>query len=130
MLGAKSGMGGPHEDFPIDVHGENFLLAVRGKTIRLVKDGRYLDGKYEDHIPAKPLPGWIWIFFILHIALFFAIVGGAVGGAIAGGGITLCYSVARKNPSHGKGILYCSLVTLGSYVLGIIIVTVLTMTVL
>lgn len=39
------------------------------------------------------IPGWAWVFVVLHALNFFLLLGGAVGGAIQGVVIYLLYSM-------------------------------------
>lgn len=71
-----------------------------------------LDGKdcstglpYE----APELPGWAWIFIIIHALGFFFLVGGAIGGAIQGGVIVIMMSVAsQRQKSTVSRVATCS----------------------
>jgi len=113
--GKNSNFGEHHEDFPIEVQGENFILTVRGKKIRLVKEGQYIDNG-EMFKPAMPPPKWIWVFVFLHVVFFFAIVGGAIGGAFAAGGAFGCLSISRSGKSITKKILFCSIITIACWI--------------
>ena len=113
--GKNSSFGEHHEDFPIEVQGENFILTVRGKKIRLVKEDRYIDNN-ETFKPAMPPPKWIWIFVSLHVVFFFAIVGGAIGGAFAAGGAVACLSISRSEKSITKKLFFCSMITIGCWI--------------
>lgn len=35
----------------------------------------------EEYVPMK-VPGWVWIFIVLHAIDFFILIGGAIGGAL------------------------------------------------
>jgi len=124
--GKNSSFGEHHEDFPIEVQGESFILTVRRKKIRLAKEGQYIDNG-EAFKPAMPPPKWIWVFVSLHVLFFFAIVGGAIGGAFAGGGAFACLSVSRSERSTMKKIFFCSLITIGCWIGAILLAGIFTM---
>ena len=86
----------PHEDFPIEVQGESYILALRMEGLRLVKNGKYIDND-EEFVSAVPLPSWVWIFVVANLALI--LVGGAIGGALGVAVAFGCLALARQNTS-------------------------------
>lgn len=68
----------------------NYSLMVEGKeaVIHIRQFGAPIlsyDGKDcatgEEYVPAK-VPGWAWIFIVLHAIDFFILIGGAIGAAL------------------------------------------------
>lgn len=61
----------------------------------------------EEYIPRK-VPGWAWVFIILHAIDFFLLVGGAIGGVIQVLVIAAMASVASNTKkSTGMRVLVC-----------------------
>ena len=89
----------PHEDFPIEVQGEQYILALRMEDLQLVKNGKYI-ATDEDCKPAEPLPMWVWIFVAANLALI--LVGGVIGGAMGGAVAFACLMFARGNAPTSK----------------------------
>jgi hypothetical protein len=61
----------------------------------------------------KPrIPGWAWIFVVGCLLIPIITVGGAIPGAIGGGGAFGCVSIAR-DPSNAVAtrVIYCAVVT-------------------
>ena len=117
---SSSSFDGANEDFPIEIQGERFILAVRRKSIRLVKDCRYIDNG-EEFREASPLPKWTWIYFSLHVPIVFLLVGGIVGFSILFGGSSLCFGIARSRLNNTKKHILCSLITFASWVIAFIL---------
>lgn len=61
----------------------------------------------EEYIPTK-IPGWAWVFIVLHAADWFFLIGGALGGVIQALVIAAIASVASntKKPT-GTRVLVC-----------------------
>ena len=61
----------------------------------------------EAYVPTK-IPGWVWVFVVLHAIDFFFLIGGAIGGAVQALVIAAMASVAsnRKKPT-GVRVLIC-----------------------
>ena len=114
-IGKNSFGGGHHEDFSIEIEGIGFILAVRGKVIQLVCDGRYAESG-KAFIRARPVPTWTWVFVFLNVLIFFFVAGGAIGGAFAGGGAYGCIAASRHSESRVKNILVCMALTIGCWV--------------
>ena len=62
----------------------------------------------EAYVPTK-IPGWVWVFVVLHAIDFFFLIGGAIGGAVQALVIAAMASVAsnRKKPT-GVRVLICA----------------------
>lgn len=117
-LGKKSILGMiPHEDFPMEVQGEQFILALRSDKIRLAKDGKYMNND-EAFTPAIPLPIWVWIFVVASLGLF---VGGAIGGGLGAGAALGCLSVSRQNKPIAARIGICVAITAGCWIIYLLI---------
>lgn len=105
--------------------GANYEVPIGNKTA-ILRISTYsspvltLDGRdcstgetYEE----PKLPGWAWIFVILHALSFVLLLGGAVGGAIQGCMIVVIMNVAmQKNKSIGLRVGICSAVLVISYI--------------
>ena len=102
-----------HEDFPIVVHGEQFILALRGSKMRLAKNDRYIDNGAV-FVPAKPFPKWAWLFVVASGAL--VVFGGAIPVAFGLGGATGCIAVSRSEKSVAIRVLLCVLITAGCWI--------------
>ena len=80
-----------------------------------------LDGKdcrtgkvYEE----PKMPWWVFIHIILHAVGFFALIGGAVGGAMQGAGISILSMVAsRKDKSTAFRVAVCTLILITSWII-------------
>jgi hypothetical protein len=121
--GSNSDFSGHYEDFPIQVQGEDFILAVRSNKIRLVQEGKYIDNG-EEFAPAAPAPKWVWIFAVLNAFLLSylitgamgGVIGGAIGGGFATGGVFICFALVRSAKSTTQKLINCILVTLGCWI--------------
>lgn len=56
----------------------------------------------EAYVPTK-VPGWVWVFVVLHAIDFFVLIGGAIGGAVQVLIIAAMASVA-SNTKKGTGV--------------------------
>ncbi len=73
------------------------------------------------YTPPK-MPGWIWVFYVLFIAEFFLIVGGAVGGGIFGSAAFICSGLAVNDKMKtSTKILACIGVLIGFTAIGILV---------
>lgn len=72
------------------------------------------------------IPGWAWVFVVLHALNFFLLLGGAVGGAIQGGVICLMLSISA-NPKKATGVkvLFCAGIWIVSTILQLLLVVML-----
>lgn len=106
---------GAQEDFPISMDGTGYIVAVRRKKIRLVKDGKYLDNG-ETFVPATGLPKWFWIFVALNLLIAVVGKGGAFHILAGLAGATFCGGVARGKMRTVLKIGICILITAGVWV--------------
>ncbi len=94
----------------------NYSMMIEGKeaVIHIKQYGEPIlsyDGKDcatgEEYIPTK-VPGWAWIFIVLHAADWFFLIGGALGGVIQALIIAAIASVSSntKKPT-GTRVLVC-----------------------
>ena len=61
----------------------------------------------EEYVPAK-IPGWVWIFVVLHALDFFLLIGGAIGGALQVLVIGIMISVStNQKKSTAVRVLTC-----------------------
>ena len=111
-----------HEDFPIAVYGEQYILAIRGGKIRVVQNDRYLDNGAV-FVPAKPFPKWAWIFIVACGIL--VIFGGAIPVASGLGGAMACMAVSRSDISSIGRVIICLLITVGCWIVTLLIAGVL-----
>lgn len=81
-----------HEEYEIPVGSKNALLVLRnmGGTVLVIDDKDCATG--EEYVPVK-IPGWAYIFIVLHCVSF---TGGALGAFLAVVGITLTASVSSN----------------------------------
>ena len=81
-----------HEEYEIPVGSKNALLLLRnmGGTVLVIDNKDCATG--EEYVPVK-IPGWAYIFIVLHCVGF---IGGAIGACLAVVGITLTASVSSN----------------------------------
>ena len=119
-IGKSSQLLGVNEDFPVEIDEQKCLVAIRGKKIRLVANGTYVDNG-EVFKPVSPIPKWYWVFFVLNILMPIISVGGAISMALAALGIYGSVAIARKEEkSIVFRVILCSLITLGAWLLWIL----------
>lgn len=117
---ASSSWFGVQEDFPLTIDGMPFILAVRGKKLRLSTNGVFIDNG-EPFVPAKPVAKWVWVFVVLNALIPVVSLGGAINILIAALGIFLCAMVSRSNMgSTVAKVLISVLITLGMWVLWLV----------
>jgi hypothetical protein len=75
----------------------------------------------ETKTPKPPIPGWAWLFIALIVAIPILTLGGAIPGAIGGGGGFGCAQIARdpEKPTPQK-VLLCAIVTIACWAIFII----------
>lgn len=81
-----------HEEYEIPVGSKNALLVLRnmGGTVLVIDDKDCATG--EEYVPVK-IPGWAYIFIVLHCVNF---INGALGAFLAVVGISLTASVSSN----------------------------------
>ncbi|MBO4637058.1 MAG: hypothetical protein J5685_07920 [Clostridiales bacterium] len=79
--------------------GDDLKLCIKGKEPVLARNGINV-ATGEKYAPEK-MPGWIWVFYILFIAEFFLVMGGALGGVFNGSGAFVCSAVAVNKKMNG-----------------------------
>lgn len=81
-----------HEEYEIPVGSKKALLVLRnmGGTVLVIDNKDCATG--EEYVPVK-IPGWAYIFIVLHCVSF---IGGALGAFLAVVGITLTASVSSN----------------------------------
>jgi len=102
----------PNEDFPLVINGADFIVAVRGKKIRLVYNNMYL-GSNEEFVPAKPFPKWFWIFLVLNGIMLF--LGGAIPAVIAVISVAACANAVHFIKGTVAKIGICIAITMASW---------------
>ncbi len=107
-----------HEDFPIAMDGEEYILSIRGAKFRLVLSGRYVDDGSEFK-SAKHLPVWFWILGVIDLMVL--ILGGAIGAILGYLVANRSAVIARTNLPTALRILLCLLLTITLYAVFFII---------
>ncbi len=107
-----------HEDFPINMDGKEYVLAVRNSKVRLALSGRYVDNG-ENFKPSTKLPIWFWVICVIDLALL--ILGGALGGLLGAFAASISAIVARTEMPVVIRILLSVLLTIVAYVLWFVI---------
>lgn len=81
-----------HEEYEIPVGSKNALLVLRnmGGTVLVIDNKDCATG--EEYVPMK-VPGWAYIFIVLHCVNF---INGALGACLAVVGITLTASISSN----------------------------------
>ena len=108
----------------------NYSMMIEGKeaTLHIRQFGAPVlsyDGRDcatgEEYIPVK-VPGWTWIFIVLHAIDFFFLIGGALGGALQALIAMAMASVASNTKmSTGVRVLACLGIWLSSTIVQFII---------
>lgn len=94
-------------NYSIMIEGKEAVLHIRqfGAPV-LSYDGRDC-ATGEEYIPVK-MPGWTWVFIVLHVIDFFFLIGGAIGGVVQMLIIAAMASVASDTKmSTGVRVLAC-----------------------
>ncbi len=104
-LARKSSLTETH--YSMMIEGKEAVLHVKQfGAVVLSYDGRDC-ATGEEYIPAK-MPGWAWIFIVLHAVDFFFLIGGAIGGILQVFIITAIAAVAsNRKKSTGVRVLVC-----------------------
>lgn len=104
-LARKSSLTETH--YSMMIEGKEAVLHVRQfGAVVLSYDGRDC-ATGEEYIPAK-MPGWAWVFIVLHAIDFFFLIGGAVGGILQVFIVTAIAAVSsNRKKSTGVRVLVC-----------------------
>ena len=104
-LARKSSLTETH--YSMMIEGKEAVLHVKQfGTVVLSYDGRDC-ATGEEYIPAR-MPGWAWVFIVLHAVDFFFLIGGAIGGILQVFIITAIAAVAsNRKKSTGVRVLVC-----------------------
>lgn len=104
-LARKSSLTETH--YSMMIEGKEAVLHVKQfGAVVLSYDGRDC-ATGEEYIPAK-MPGWAWVFIVLHAVDFFFLIGGAIGGILQLFIITAIAAVAsNRKKSTGVRVLVC-----------------------
>ncbi len=105
-LGLESQLISVKEDYPITIGENNYIIALRGKSLRIAYNGKYLDNN-EEFIPKVELPAWTWVFIALNLVIPIISLGGVINFLLGFLGIIICAAVCRsaKIPTAVKVIL-------------------------
>lgn len=110
------------QDWSIPLEGTEAVLHIRAFRAPVLSYNGRDCATGEEYIPAK-VPGWTWVFIILHAIDFFLILGGALGGGIQAAVNMLIASVASNTKrSIGVRILMCAGIWLLSTALQFVLV--------
>lgn len=60
-------------------------------------------------------PMWAWIFVVACVAIPVVSLGGAIPGALGGGGAFACYTVARRPTGAGTRVAACAGIVLACW---------------
>lgn len=117
----------PNMEYYIPVGDREVVLnLIQGKQPILTMDGR--DCVTGEPFELTKMPKWTWVFIVLHILNFFILIGGAIGGACAGGLSAWTATIASDNKmSTGKRVGICVAIWLVASVLEFILAVVLGM---
>ena len=94
-------------NYSIMIEGKEAVLQIKqfGAPV-LSYDGRDC-ATGEEYIPLK-MPGWTWVFIVLHAIDFFFLIGGAIGGVVQVLIVAAMASVASNTKmSTGVRVLAC-----------------------
>lgn len=111
----------PHMKYFLKLGNREAVLNVQqgGAAVITIDGIDYLTGKPYS---LTPMPGWAWIFIVLHILNFILVIGGAIGGACLGGMSIITMSIAAGNEeSTGKKVMWCTIIWLVSTVIEFIL---------
>ncbi len=103
-------------DIPITVNDKQYIVAVRGKSVRLAADGKYLDNGQVFKPSIEP-PKWVIVFYILNFAVCIIALGGAIPFLIAFTGIICCAKVSKTTMPTPAKVGICCLITVAVWVL-------------
>lgn len=74
----------PNSQYFLPLGNKEAVLNIRqGGAPVLTIDGR--DCNTGEPFELSKMPGWGWVFIVLHVINFFMLIGGAIGGALCGG---------------------------------------------
>ncbi len=104
-LARKSSLTETH--YSMMIEGKEAVLHVKQfGAVVLSYDGRDC-ATGEEYIPAK-MPGWAWVFIVLHVIDFFFLIGGAIGGILQVFIVTAIAAVSsNRKKSTGVRVLVC-----------------------
>lgn len=104
-LAKKSSLTETH--YSMMIEGKEAILHVRQfGAVVLSYDGRDC-ATGEEYIPAK-MPGWAWVFIVLHAIDFFFLIGGAIGGILQVFIVTaIAAAASNRKKSTGVRVLVC-----------------------
>ncbi len=106
---------GLEDDVTINVGGEEYIVAVRGnKSIRLAKDGRYIDDGSDFH-EVVPAPKWVTVFHVLNWAIVVISFGGAIPAGLSALGSFGCANIAKSSKPIGLKLVLCILLTVAMW---------------
>lgn len=113
-LARKSSLTETH--YSMMIEGKEAVLHVRQfGAVVLSYDGRDC-ATGEEYIPAK-MPGWAWVFIVLHVIDFFFLVGGAIGGILQ---VFIVTAIAAAASNRKKSTAVRVLVCIGIWLLSTI----------
>lgn len=105
-LGRKSNL--LETNYSMMIEGKEAVIHIRQFSAPVLSyDGRDC-ATGEEYIPVK-IPGWVWVFVVLHALDFLFLIGGAIGAAIQLLVIAALASVASNTKkSTGMRVLVCA----------------------
>jgi hypothetical protein len=69
----------------------------------------------------RDLPAWVWLFGLANAAILIVALGGAIPGALAGGGVVGCVLVARSGQSLPVRLALCAAITAAMWIAFVLI---------
>ena len=115
----------PNSQYFLPLGNKEVVLNIRqGADPVLTIDGR--DCKTGEPFTLSKMPGWGWVFIVLHVINFFILIGGAIGGALCGGLCVISAGIASNGgKSTGKKVAGCVILWLVASVIEFILAIIL-----
>lgn len=115
----------PNSQYFLQLGNKEAILNIRqGGDPVLTIDGR--DCNTGEPFELSKMPGWGWVFIVLHVINFFMLIGGAIGGALCGGLCVISAGIASNGEkTTGKRVAGCVILWLVASVIELILVIIL-----
>jgi len=115
----------PNSQYFLPLGNKEAVLNIRqGADPVLTIDGR--DCKTGEPFTLSKMPGWGWVFIVLHVINFFILIGGAIGGALCGGLCVISAGIASNGgKTTGKKVAGCVILWLVASVIEFILAIIL-----
>ncbi len=115
----------PNSQYFLPLGNKEAVLNIRqGGAPVLTIDGR--DCNTGEPFELSKMPGWGWVFIVLHVINFFMLIGGAIGGALCGGLCVVSAGIASNGEkTTGKRVAGCVILWLVASVVELILAIIL-----